>query len=1118
MDSKKTGLIAYALASVFASVFASTYAYALDNSDTMKALASQTSRPITVFKYFAQDEICDYPQPYIDGVAATSWQSDIHTRWPVSSRCASGSVQQAYVTFAHTLVNTTNYVIDYRNNTNACHLGNLATCQAAALNQASMIAHHTDWDGKMKVSAYPQGSTTERTISAQTMLAAGHWEYLLRGPLVTRVKAEDRSSARTYEFGWVQRRVVYGDIVTSYYIQAGDTSVAVINADHWSSISRPFKIVVDQEVISVCYVASNRIYFGLTNGSDASCANVNGRGQDGTSAVLHAGAKLFLQETVRLTSLSGNSLTVNDAGSITPPVVLQVGTEKINVCSKTSNTFTIGYMNPGCIASSSGRYYYGTNADTPQAFTPVYNWTAATDVWIDASANVYKSLHPMFVLTFYTGWAGVGIEYHIFNSWTDRLQDQEYTVKFYTGATSETLIHTTTHVRHVPGTGWKYPDGTNVGRFTGQFSDRAVWHGTAPAGLLWDRNLAYLRYAGAVPYDVSNVAISQSTIDSALTNDQYHSTGATYAWDNGSKGQIETGVTQTASYAANCAHTFRYLAEPGFRWDIGLHPSWMVIGLYAMGRTALTNYDRWQEWVLGSAACAGSIPYVFWEGKSTTLKFCNAGESTAQPTGTSCTGANKDVLAFGRVLSTDARPGLAYHNNQINATETVGSVNVATFNKWSMGDVNSHMPNLVFIPWLLTGDQYYWEIGAARASWTLWAANSQPNWSVFTTDYWNVKYAAKGSWRILGPIGAGGGPRNMAWGFRNLFDAAQMAKDGTPEKEWFTAVIKRNMAALEGKFNITDGLYYEPCPTTCQDDYSYWYYGRRRLGYALTSMGGPISLIDALGGAASNDGSCAVCNWSNTRMMTSYWSDLLNYHVFGDAYRRGFLQVTHVRKPLWKTLANVTFPPVTNPYMAGSYRMPGNACAPLGCGSYPFAIGQEFLFPDISTWWSDGVSTSGKTYHTEYDGGHDPLGRARIVYGAAAFAPDVLSETDHTISGKKLWEFVRGAVRYKNTADIANPAFIYDPQENYHLTLKTGAVGTTTATILFTRPEYTNTCYWENGTTFPSTTLTNTSNTATNSNGGRQISVALTGLTTATSYWFRATCGNARGYLQFTTN
>jgi hypothetical protein len=150
-------------------------------------------------RYFAQGEIPNNPQPYLAGVASSSWQVTIRNRW------SDGSVRFAYVCYSLTEIAISgSLVVDFRNTTSFCHLGNQATCEAAGLDGAGMLAFGGGtWDAEMRVSADPVGATTQRTVNARTMLTASRFTYWTRGPLVTAVIVEDASSSRVYDFGWL---------------------------------------------------------------------------------------------------------------------------------------------------------------------------------------------------------------------------------------------------------------------------------------------------------------------------------------------------------------------------------------------------------------------------------------------------------------------------------------------------------------------------------------------------------------------------------------------------------------------------------------------------------------------------------------------------------------------------------------------------------------------------------------------------------------------------------------------------------------------------------------------------------------------------------------------------
>ncbi len=1088
-------------------------AFALDNAIRFTATETQTGRPFDLHRVFAEGELCEYPQPFVNGSSPATWGTTVTTRWPATAACPGGSVKSASIYFSANVSTSTTYVIDFRSNANPCSSGNQAACDSASMDGAAILAHNGGtWDGYITARAEPQGTSTTRVTNVRTMITAGEYTYLHRSAAATKILVRDISTSLGRDFGWTQRRIVAPDAHTEYSISSSATSRAAFDASHWAGITRPFEIVIDSEILSVCYVSSTRVYFGLSSGSDASCANVNGRGVSGSSAAAHATGVLALREATWLTGSIGSyntTLPVNNGGAFTEPTVLQVLGEKIRICNISGNNLTVGIGSSGCSGNADGRAYVGTNSEvTGVANSPVYTWTGATDVWVDV-ASAYRPLHPVFVVTVYPGFAAVGLEMMVFNSWTGKQMDQEYSLGVSTSATTDSIPG---YIRQVPGTAWKYPDGPKVGICSGEYCDRKWWDGTRPAAGRLDFNLSYIRYSGMVTYD-DTVAIDQTAVDYALTtNPPPHSNGQTYAWDNGTQGAIESSLSITSN-RANCAFTFKGLSSGGTRWDIGTNPTWNVVGLYAMSRTDLTGANRWLEWTLGSAGCASSLPYIWFESDPTTsLKFCNSGESTASPAAKSCSGGNETIPAFGYPVSIDARPGINYYPSQ-NATYSFFQVGTSSLNLWVTNDVASHMPEMFWVPWLLTGDWYYTQAMAGRSGWLLWAANGYPDWNPGEGQPYINKQYRKGAWGLTGPIGAGGGPRNMAWGLNILHNGALAQPAGSATKQYFDAKIRNNLAAWEGKFNITDGYFYQPCVGTCADDYSYWLFGRRRQGSEINMS--IFSFIDAQGGGNNNDSTITV-DAATTRAVTSYWSEQYFIWAITDAYNKGLTAANKVRAKVYDTFTQMVInPAVTVPWMIAAYRSPANPCPPVGCGGYPTAKGVEFLFASWSDWFNTGWTTLAKTtYYSELDSPHDPLSRAWMSTQVARLGDD-------TPNGAKVANWMNAALTYQGSKST-QPTWWAAPTSNYRIGnfRVVGTPGATTATLRFTRPPTTATCdylvYAGNG--VPASTLQTGEPTVSNAAGGREVQLSLSGLTTATAYGVRVTCASARGYVNFSTN
>jgi len=184
--------VRYLLALLCLPAFALNNSVRLDNAGG----SAQTSEPRTIHRYFAKGEFPagSYPKPRIDGATPATWQVDVENTWP------DGSVMAAFVSMPVTIASGGSVTVDFVKDSNACHLGTLATCQAAALDQAGMLAFNGGtWDATLAGTA--NGVTY--SASARTILTAGAWSYLQRGPVVTRVLVEDTSRPNpAFDFGW----------------------------------------------------------------------------------------------------------------------------------------------------------------------------------------------------------------------------------------------------------------------------------------------------------------------------------------------------------------------------------------------------------------------------------------------------------------------------------------------------------------------------------------------------------------------------------------------------------------------------------------------------------------------------------------------------------------------------------------------------------------------------------------------------------------------------------------------------------------------------------------------------------------------------------------------------
>lgn len=1093
------------------------------NAVQITSATAQFGRPIDVHRFFPESgalAITNHPKPFMGGVGPATWQAKVKQRW------GNGNVKLAHIWGYTTIAASASQDIDFRNSSVACEGGACGT----PLSQSEILAKlNSGWGASVEIDAYPQGTTTTCTVDARSLIAAGNYTVRMAGPAATQIVVEDISTSLGSDCGFHDRRSAR--LITSTSATPTDL-VFDVDAPHWANITTPFTITADGEDMRVCFVdaAAKKIYLGDNHGTSSSCPASNGRGYNSTTAVQHYidgahswGKFLYLAGSMYLASdlsSSSTSIAVNDASSVSSfPTVLRIGAELVSVCGKSGNTFTVGTATP-CVATTSGRQYYGTNPPvnpyTSERRMPVYNWSTATDVWVNAAAEYQKSLHVTFVITIPTLWDGVGIEYHVANPWTARMQDQEVTMRFYRGTgASKSLVATKTFARLLANTFVKYPDGPELMTYTNREADRKIWDGNVPGALTWDLNLRYLRTSKSVFLD-PDMRISQA----ALTMLETSGSSPNPPWSTSSKCAIETGAV-VAAHPLDFGFLERNLEDTGTRYEIGPHDAASLIGLGAMGRTDLTNYDKALQYIHGGAACKGYIPSHFWESNtSNSLKFCAGGETGQSPTSYSCTGSNLNVAAFGRPLSIDARPGIAYIGSQTNSTDLLSPVGYISYNYINTGSSFTHWPASTYIAWLISGDWYYERIIQDEASFALFQGPEpgyDPNNHVI---YAGHRYR-HGAWGLM--VGFSAGDRQVAWALRSLHQAAFVSDDGTPDQQFYAAKMASNAEAREGALNITNGNYYRPCVVGQADDYTKWCYGKKRIGYDTNNVAANRFYWWSINGyEVENTNLDTRYNFFNS----SLWGTYYNLSQLKDAENHGFTQFAPARKEMSRWIIGMLQDPVVGNHFVGDvYRAPGVPCSPEGTAFNSGCSGQnlngtttpgtEFLFSSLSNWYSFGFSGTAKartTFDTDQFAGG---GRARLLYGAAALGADLSSGS---LSGQRAFNWVRGNLKYANIWGD-NPQWAFSPEHWYQAGLKVNSVGSTSATLRVARPETAKTCKYALSRNPITHTLYSGYTSISNAKGLRDLAVTRSDLVPGMTYYAAAACdtGAITDALTFTT-
>lgn len=563
---------------------------ALDNSVRLydASGSTQTSQPRTIHRYFAQGEFPSgtYPKPRVTGSVPATWQVDVESTYP------DGSVMAAFVSLPVSIAANGSVVVDFIADANPCHLGNLATCQAAALDQSGMLAFNSStWDAVLSGTA---GGLTY-SANARTMLTAGAWAYRLRGPVVTQVVVEDFTRPNpVYDFGWE------------------------------------------------------------------------------------------------------------------------------------------------------------------------YNGSA----WIAPSTDNYKSIHPLFVLSFYTGWAGVEVELMAAQGATTRLQRQVFDLSVT--KTSGASVYSKSAF-----------DLPRSSAFT-----RYFWDGSAPAAAQIDFNLKYMIYSRILPpFDWAQARQGATDItgyDSSLAGNDPQDCNP----GNGS-----------------CANWTQYIPATGGRGDIGLIPRWYVTYLYGMSDTSTYTVAQRKELldkgVIGNADAAQTLPVHY-------LEYDNSAARDNPADGQKYYfDAAQTTPAFGRTVSTYARPEMLTGNREaLDGADKIvpicttgpcdGSRNAGTSATKGWTVDNAHMPSPFALPYIFTGRYSYLAGQIDLAAYMLAKASYGCYYYFSRCADWSLLY----SW---------GNQRADAWTLREVAWAAVLSPSARPEKGYFTRIVEKNDELWEGVGGTTGG-------------------------------------------------------------------------------------------------------------------------------------------------------------------------------------------------------------------------------------------------------------------------------------------------------------------------
>ncbi len=391
----------------------------------------------------------------------------------------------------------------------------------------------------------------------------------------------------------------------------------------------------------------------------------------------------------------------------------------------------------------------------------------------DLSFGSQKSFHPMFIVSFYPSDSNVKVDFIGENVWVDGLKDIKYSLTL--NLDGKTVYSKRDFVQSYA-TRW-----------------RQTFYKNKPTDIQIDHNLAYLVSTKALPNFDTSIRISDTAINDGV-NKPWNSQCDSPSWVNA----VSSGKTDIGGTAQVCT----YIPAPGGRPDLGLIPGWYVRYLYSMSSNNPLAY-KYLDIMKGNADVSGSIRMNYRETK-TNKNFSN----------------NVPESAFGKSLSLDSRLGYTLIGGQGDAAEGDSIYFVPGGELSGRNGLEpelAHLPSLSYVPYIMTGDYYYLENQYMAASYAIGTGadfdayrKRNPNTAgiIARTEY-----------------------RGVGWGLREVGFAGFIAPDNTPEKEYFTRILNRNIAFYEGLYNLRDGNFFDSSCNNRQfnrlTETNVWCYGNK---------------------------------------------------------------------------------------------------------------------------------------------------------------------------------------------------------------------------------------------------------------------------------------------------
>jgi len=352
----------------------------------------------------------------------------------------------------------------------------------------------------------------------------------------------------------------------------------------------------------------------------------------------------------------------------------------------------------------------------------------------------------------------------------------------------------------------------------------------------------------------------------------------------------------------------------------------------------------------------------------------------------------------------------------------------------------------------------------------------------------------------------------------------------SPYYELYLNKLKTWVAINEGRYNITDGSYYEACANPSDKTSTKWCYGRRTVERDSPTTASSVAWLAKFccWWLPSSDQGHVVTGYAQKAQ--SSWMDSFGIVSMGWIINMGFADFAKPimdRVYLRDRVDRVTSPQLPSIINNGEYRDPGTPCDPegtqvlpdclyqntelLGDGSRPLAAGAVATYSSWLHWWNSWNSIAKAKINPDND--HDEQGGYWTIFHASVQFAERVRPTHATQSGYKAIDKVNYISRYRKGRTTGTPMWTFSPQRLHRIDVQVTARGGGTAYVSFTAPNGAA-CGYTVGSSWPSSTMD--TNDITIPAGALSRSVLLTGQPTGTRY-LRVTCGeSARGEISYT--